>query len=137
MLCTGRSEPPYRSLIASHQPISTIPSQQIKITPMSQTTAIPSTSAPASSNFQSILQGALEQYNHNTKNDLLADPLFAKVNSCESPAQILSVLQGIVGQFDQRRRSGEWLTKLLNPTVHVLHAFSGAIGGGVSLVSPR
>jgi len=104
---------------------------------MSQTSALPSASTSTSSTFQSILNAALEHYDNNTENNILAHPLVAQLGSCDSPAQILSVLQGIVGQFDQRRRRGEWLTKWLIPTVHVLHAFSDALGEGVSLVSPR
>ena len=104
---------------------------------MSQTSAMPSTSTSTSSAFQSILNAALERYDNNTENNLLAHPLVAQLGSCDSPAQILSVLQGIVGQIDQRRRSAEWLTKWLIPTVHVLHAFSHALSEGVSLVSLR
>ena len=99
---------------------------------------MPSTSASTSapSTFQSILNTALERYNNNIEYDPLTHPLLAQLKSCDSPAQILSVLQGIVGQSDRRRRSNERLTKWLNPTVHVLHAFSNALGEGVSLVSP-
>jgi len=106
---------------------------------MPQTSAMASTSASASasSTFQSILNAALESYDNNTENNLLTHPLVAQLESCDSPAQILLVLQGIVGQFNQRRRSDEKLTKWLNPTVHVLHAFSDALGEGISLVSLR
>ena len=103
---------------------------------MSRTSATPSISASVPSTFQSILNSALERYENNTEHsNLLAHPLVAQLESCESPVQVLSALQGIVGQFDQRRRRDERLTKWLNPTVHVLHAFSNALGEGVSLVS--
>ena len=102
---------------------------------MSRTSATPSISASVPSTFQSILNSALERYENNTEHKLLAHPLVAQLESCESPVQILSALQGIVGQFDQRRGRDERLTKWLSPTVHVLHAFSNALGEGVSLVS--
>jgi hypothetical protein len=89
----------------------------------------------SSSGFQSVLNAALEAYEKKTKCKLLTHPLAAQVQSCDSPTAILSVLQDLVQQFDQRRRSDDRLTSWLNPTVNVLYAFSSTLGQGVGLVS--
>ena len=98
---------------------------------MSQTRS----NASSSSNFQSIFNAALGEYEKKTKCKLFTHPLASRLQSCDSPAAILSVLQGLIQQFDRRRSSDERLTNWLNPTVNVLHAFSDVVGQGVGLVS--
>ena len=93
------------------------------------------TAAPASSpNFQLIFNNALEAYKKRTKNDLLAHPLAAQLKTCNSPSDVLRVLQQQVEQLNQSRNNDGRLTKWLDPTVNVLYAFSGALGEGVGLV---
>jgi hypothetical protein len=99
---------------------------------MSQTQPAASSS---SSNFQSIFNAALKEYERKTKNDLLAHPLAAQLQNCYSTTAIISVLHNQVQQFDHRRSSDERLTKWLNPTVNVLFAFSATLGEGVGLVN--
>lgn len=89
----------------------------------------------SSSNFQSIFDAALQSYNNKTKNNLLDHPLAAKLQSCDSPNAVLSVLQNLIQQFDQRRASDERLNNWLDPTVNVLYTFSATLGQGVGLVS--
>ena len=89
----------------------------------------------SSSNFQSIFDAALQSYNNKTKNNLLDHPLAAKLQSCDSPNAVLSVLQDLIQQFDQRRTSDERLKNWLNPTVNVLYTFSATLGEGVGIVS--
>lgn len=101
---------------------------------MSQVAPAPSTSSP--SDFQSIFNAAVERYENKTKKKLFTHPLAAQVQSCDSPAAIMSLLQGLVRQFDQRRSSDERLRSWLNPTVSVLSAFSATLGEGVGLVNP-
>ncbi len=96
---------------------------------------VPSTPT-SSSNFQSIFNAALKAYEKKTKNDLLAHPLAAQLQACNSPADILAVLQDRVKEFDQSRSAGERLSRWLNPTINVLYAFSATLGEGVGLVSP-
>ncbi len=91
--------------------------------------------ASSSSNFQSILNASLQAYDNKTKNQLLDHPLAAQLQSCDSPNAVLSVLQDLIQQFDQRRTSDERLKNWLNPTVNVLYAFSATLGEGVGLVS--
>ena len=100
---------------------------------MSQTPS-PSTST-SSRNFQSIFYVALKAYEKKTKKDLLAHPLSAQLQACNSPSDILAVLQDKVNEFDQARSADERLSRWLNPTINVLYSFSATIGSGVGLVS--
>jgi len=102
---------------------------------MSQTHPIASSSS--SSNFQSIFNAALQAYEKKTKCKLFTHPLASRLQSCDSPTAILSVLEDLIQQFDRRRRSDERLSNWLNPTVNVLYAFSATLGQGVGLVSPN
>jgi hypothetical protein len=114
-----------------HPPLHLFSRSQHKF--MSQ--AHPIASSSSSSNFQSVFNAALEAYEKKTKCKLLSHPLVAQLQSCDSPIAILSVLQDLIQQFDNRRSSDERLTNWLNPTVNVLHAFSDFVGQGVGLVS--
>jgi len=91
--------------------------------------------ASSSSNFQPVFNAALDAYEEKTKSKLLTHPLAAQLQSCDSPAAILFVLQDLIRESDRRRRSDERVTNWLNPTVKVLYAFSTTLGEGVSLVS--
>ena len=90
----------------------------------------------SSPNFQFIFNSALKAYEKQTKRDLLAHPLAAHLQVCQSPSAILAVLQQQVQELDQSRTSDERLTKWLEPTVNVLYTFSETIGEGVGLVRP-
>jgi hypothetical protein len=90
-------------------------------------------SSSSSSNFQSVINAALEAYEKKTKTKLLTHPLAAQLQSCDSPTAILSVLQDLIQQFDQRRSSDQRLSNWLNPTVNVLYAFSSTLGQVVGL----
>ena len=87
------------------------------------------TSTP--SNFQIILDNALKVYKRRTKNDLLKHPLADRLQACDSPSSILTVLQEQVQELNQSQRSNN---KWLDPTVNVLHTFSEALGEGVGAV---
>ena len=99
---------------------------------MSQTPT--TTAASSSSRFQAIFQAAINSYQKQTKNDLLAHPLAQKLQECDSTSAILTILQDQIREFDKSRTGDERLTKWLSPTVNVLSAFSATISGGVSLV---
>ena len=94
-----------------------------------------STSTPSSPNFLSIFHAALKAYEKKTKKDLLAHPLSAQIQACNSPSDILAVLQEKVNEFDQARTADERLSQWLNLTINVLYSFSTTIGAGVGLVS--
>jgi hypothetical protein len=89
----------------------------------------------SSSNFQSIFNASLQAYDDKTKNKLLDHPLATQLQSCDSPNAVLSVLQDLIQQFDQRRTGNERLKNWLNPIVNVLYTFSATLGEGVGLVS--
>ena len=95
----------------------------------------PNTTASSSSNFQLIFNNALKAYEKRTKNDLLAHPLAAELQDCNSPSKILAVLHQQVQGLDQSLSSdGRW-TKWLDPTVNVLYMLSETLVEGISLVS--
>ena len=130
----SRLHPVGASIGAQRHPVTLSLQSKYPNHSMSQVVApTPSTSSP--SDFQSIFNAAVERYENKTKSKLLTHPLAAQFQSCDSPAAILSLLQGLVRQFDQSRSSDERLRSWLNPTVNVLFAFSATLGEGVGLVN--
>ena len=100
------------------------------------TSAVATSSTPASKiRFQTIFQAALKSYRKQTKEDLLEHPLASQLQSCDSTTAILALLQDQIREFDKSHSGDERLTRWLGPTVNVLCAFSGAVAGGVGLVS--
>ena len=93
-------------------------------------------SSTLSPNFQPIFNAALKAYKKKTQKDLLVHPLSAQLRACNSPSDILAVLQDKVKEFDESRRADERLSRWLNPTIHVLYAFSATLGQGAGLVGP-
>ena len=130
---------PYRVTIsvntAALLPLSPIPPLIALSTQTMSQTPPNASSSSSSSSFQSVLNAALDAYEKKTKNKLLTHPLAARLQSCDSPTAVLSVLQDLIQQFNRRRRSDERLTNWLNPTVNVLYSFSSTLGQGVALVS--
>ena len=98
---------------------------------MSHSRAIASGS---SSYFQLIINNALKTYEKQTKRDLTAHPLALQLQGCDSPGDILAVLQQQVQGLDQSQSRDDRWTKWLDPTVNVLFAFSATLGSGVGLV---
>jgi hypothetical protein len=76
----------------------------------------------------------LDKYKKRTKNDLLAHPLAAQLQSCDSPSAILAILQQQVQGSDQSRSSDERWSRWLDPTINVLYALSSTLGAGAGLV---
>ena len=93
----------------------------------------------ATSNYQVIFDNALEAYKNKTKKDLRSHPLLPKLQACNSPDAVLTVLREQISAFDQSHSSStnDKLTSWLNPTVNVLYSFSGAISTGIGLVSNK
>ena len=92
------------------------------------------TAPSASSNFQLIINNALDKYKKLTKNDLLSHPLASTLQSCNSPGAILAVLHQQLEGLDQSRSSDERLSRWLDPTINVLNALSSTLAAGVGLV---
>src|SRR6266852_6553479 len=96
--------------------------------------AVPSTSHP---NFASIFNVALEKYKRKTKQDLAKHPLLPRLQSCDSPEAILTVLREQTPEFNQSQNIDDGLTNWVTPTVNVLYSFSATVGGVVGLVNIR
>jgi hypothetical protein len=88
-------------------------------------------------NFQLIINNALDKYKKRTKTDLITHPLAAQIQSCDSPSAILAILQQQVQGLDQSRSSDERWSKWLDPTVNVIYVLSSTLAAGVSLVRSR
>jgi hypothetical protein len=97
----------------------------------------PNTTASSSYNFQLIFDNALKDYEGRTKKDLLAHPLAAELQNCNSPSEILAVLHQQIQGLGQLMSSDDRWTKWLDPTVNVLCMLSKTLGEGISLVSLR
>jgi hypothetical protein len=89
--------------------------------------------AASSSHFQRIFDDALKRYNELTKNDLLAHPLAAQLQTCDSPSAILLLLQEQI-LLNQSITSDERLATWLGTTVNVLYTLSSTLGQRVNLV---
>ena len=79
-------------------------------------------------NFRLILDNALKDYKKRTKKDLLVHPLASQLQACESPGDILAVLQQQIQGLDQSGSADERWTKWLDPTINVLLTFSQTVG---------
>ncbi|KAF8266148.1 hypothetical protein EI94DRAFT_232026 [Lactarius quietus] len=101
---------------------------------MSKTTPTASSSSP--SNIHDIIEASLRKYEEETKKDLRAEPLMAKLKpeACKSAAEILAVFRTLVEQFKEFASGDDKLMKSLNPIVNVLYASSSVIGAGIGLV---
>ena len=85
-------------------------------------------SGSSSSNFQLIINNALQAYEKRTKKSLLDHPLASQLQACDSPGDILAVLRQQIQGLDQSRTADERWTKWLDPTIHVLFTFSQTVG---------
>jgi hypothetical protein len=106
------------------------------ITLMSHTHSTAASPSNSCSNFQLIINDALKVYRKRTKNDLLLHPLAAQLQTCQSPSDILAILQQQVQGLDQSQGGDDRWTKWLDPTINVLLTFSQT-AGTVGLVCPR
>ena len=90
----------------------------------------PTASGSSSSNFQVIINTALEAYQKRTKKNLLDHPLASQIQACNTPGDILAVLHQQIQCLDQFRGADERWTNLkwLDSIIHVLFTFSQTIG---------
>ena len=107
--------------------------------PMSQTRPNSESKALSNSNYQHIFSVALESYKKRTGNDLTSNPLLPRLKTCNSSDAVIALLREQIPGSDQSRSNNdsERLSNWLNPTVHVIIAFSGTIGDAVGLVGLR
>ncbi|KAI9454220.1 hypothetical protein BJY52DRAFT_1225194 [Lactarius psammicola] len=91
------------------------------------------TSTP-SSDFKSIFEAALSEYEEKTGKRLLDHPLATEVQGCGSVETILAILRGQAKEFQQFRDGDQRLMKWISPSVHVLFTFSATLSEGVAFV---
>jgi hypothetical protein len=102
---------------------------------MSSGTAVQATSSTSStSNFQ-LITDALLDYTKMTGIDLSKNPFATAIERADSPGAILELLQEREKAFKDYREGNKRLISCLSPAVNVIQAFSGILGGAVSLVS--
>ena len=96
-----------------------------------------SSDPPSESDFRSLFETALREYEKQAGTNLLDNRLTIKLQSCDSADDISAVLQGQAQAFHKFRGDDGKLIRWLKRTVHVLHALStsSALGEGVGLVS--
>ncbi|KAH9033932.1 hypothetical protein EDB84DRAFT_83913 [Lactarius hengduanensis] len=95
----------------------------------------PKTSS-SSSDFVSILDAALSEYNKKTGKDLLGQPLTADLGRCASVDDILTILQHHANAFEQFRRGDHRLMKWIGSSVHVFDALSATFSESIGLAFP-
>jgi hypothetical protein len=101
---------------------------------MSKVPATSTASGSFSPNFEEIFAAALDEYKKKTKRDIASNPLAIQLQSCDSPAAVLSVLRARVKKLEQSQSADEKWVKWVDPTVNVLFAFSATLGNGVGVV---
>ena len=96
-----------------------------------------STGQPSSSSNYQLIVDALGDYAKQTGIDLTTNPFAEKIQDSKSHEVILELLKGTEKDFKSHRDVHRKLINCLTPAVKVLHAFSGVISQGVSLVSRK
>jgi len=89
--------------------ISTDSSHNLPSRPRDSLMADTQPTASSSSNFRFVFDNALKAYKKRTKNNILAHPLAAQLQACDSPTAILSFLHQQVQELNQSRESDERL----------------------------
>ncbi|KAH9998796.1 hypothetical protein BJV74DRAFT_986617 [Russula compacta] len=96
--------------------------------------------SPSFSQFQDIIDTALKDYANKTGKDIPTDQITARLLTCNSPDDVLEVLQEQAHAFNQYR-NGDWKVQLirrLKPTVDILLGLStsGVFGQSIGLKFP-
>jgi len=90
-----------------------------------------SSMATSTSNFQSILDAALDHYHKQTGIDLTKHPFAEQLQNCHSPDDVVQLLLERETSFKDYREKYRKLIDYLRPVVKVIHALSGIIGEGL------
>jgi len=101
--------------------------------------ALPSTFVPSmatsSTDFQSILDAALDDYHKQTGIDLINHPVAEQLHNCRSPDDVAKLLLERESAFKDYRDKYRKLIDCLRPVVNIIHAFSAILGSTSGLVS--
>ena len=79
------------------------------------------------SNFESLFQSALEEYEVQTEINLVRHPLAAQLEPCNTVESITEVLQGQAQSFRELPQGNNKLVTLLKQTVQILHKLSAGV----------
>ena len=93
------------------------------------------TAGPSTDNFTAIFNAAIVEYQTLTGKPLHTHPFATQLDTCQNPEAVLDLLRTQAQAFTKFRQSDEKLMKWLDPTIHILSAFSDTLGEGISLVS--
>jgi hypothetical protein len=98
-----------------------------------------SSTAQTTSPFENVklIINVLADYAKETGVDLSKSPFAAKLEQLRSPGDILQLLEEREKALKEYRKSNRRLTNFLNPTVKVLHGFSGILSEAAGLVSRK
>jgi len=96
-----------------------------------------SSMATSPSNFQSILDAALDDYHKQTGIDLTKHPFAEQLQNCHSSDDVVQLFLERETSFKDYREKYRKLIDCLRPVVKVIHALSGIIGEGAGLVSDQ
>jgi hypothetical protein len=86
------------------------------------------------SNFQSILD-AVDKYAEQTGINLKENPFADKVKGCDTPSDVLLLLQENMKAFKDYRDQNRKFIDCLSPVVQFVHTFSEVLGEAAGLVS--
>jgi hypothetical protein len=89
----------------------------------------------SSSNFQSILDAALDNYSNQTGINLINHPSAEQIQNCQSPDDVLKLLLERESAFKDYRDKYRNFIGSLRPIVQAVHAFSSILGEAAGLVS--
>ena len=89
----------------------------------------------SSSNFQFILDAALDDYSNQTGINLINHPSAEQIQNCQSPDNVLQLLLERESAFKDYRDKYRNLIDSLRPVVQAVHAFSSILGEAAGLVS--
>ncbi|KAH8987325.1 hypothetical protein EDB92DRAFT_1145425 [Lactarius akahatsu] len=90
----------------------------------------------SSSQFESIISAALNEFEQKTGKNLLDDWLAKELQNCESVNAVMDIIQGQAEAFDKFMNGGSKLMKWVRSSVHILYTISAALGDGVGVVVP-
>ena len=92
------------------------------------------TSMPSTS-IQPILDAAFAEYAEHLGIDPAKHPFADQLQACDSPDDVLKLLEVKANEFKDYRDGNRKLIDCLKPVVNVIHVFSDVLGEFVNLVS--
>jgi hypothetical protein len=82
----------------------------------------------SSTNFQSVLEAALDSYVQHTGVDITKHPSAEKLKNCHSAEDVIQLLSEGETEFKDYRDEYRNLIGHLRPVIQIVHALSGILG---------